>query len=225
MALSFAFLSLMSVCCFPTRKAHSFKFNAKIGLKYTSSKIDLSLPFRGIRASLESCIFSKSSLGRRLLFSLVFSLPSKVRLRGPESLVVRLVFLLTGCGVLFLQRTWGNSLFVVEPFTRSSLISSSEDSAKSAVSDSSCLFAWFAYLLTDKVRCPGDVWRLVEWISANGFTDPRVSSEFFSLSFSLFTPGRQACEWIASLRLATKALGWLRLRFGLLEAFPAKSKL
>lgn len=222
LALPFAFRTLMNVIFCHVRRHSASMLNAIIGLKYTSSRTERSLFGTWTNAFLESCIFSKSSFGRRLFLSLAFSFTSKVRLSGPESLGVRLVFCINLCEPVISVRTLGGSksVFELNGFTKSPLTSSSEDSVKSAaVSDSLCLFAWFAYLLTDKVRCPVDVRRLVEWVSAPVFTIPHVSSEFSSLSLARFNP---SCA--VSLRFATKALGKLRLRLGLLWAFPAKSK-
>ena len=176
---------------------HSFIFNAIIGLKYTSSKMDESLLGTETAIFLESCIFSKSSLGRRLFLLFMFSCSFKLRLREPDNPGFRLLSL-GNVGVelvISARTTWfDKSSALLREFIRSPLTSSSEASAESkAPEDSLCLFSWFAYLLTDKVRCPGDVWRLVEWISAPAFTNPRRFGPYSRRSPSLVFQSSRAC--------------------------------
>lgn len=208
-------------------------FRFIIGLKYTSSKINGSLDWKGFTMFLERCIFSKSSLGRCLFVNwLVFSCSSKLRLSALDTPGIRFLFWINFRvePVISARTTWfsGRSSDFLIVFTRSPLTSSSDPSEDSVEFEGSlCKFSWFAYLLTDKVKCPGDVWRLVEWMSTSAFAIPRASFTFSSLSLAFFIPAK--VTWcvlivVVSLRFVVRAVGKLRLRFGLLCALPAKSK-
>ena len=195
--------------------------------------MDGSLVWMGATMFLERCIFSKSSLGRCLFWTwLEFSCSSKLRFNALDSPGTRFLLWINFRveGVISARTTWliGKSSDFLTEFTRSPLTSSSDPSGDSEkFGGSLCRFSWFAYLSTDKIRCPGDVWRLVEWISTPAFPISCVSFKFSSLSFAFFNPPK--ANWCAfimadSLRFAVRAVGKLRLRFGLLCAFPAKSK-